>query len=32
VVANQVVEALEDMKLKAPPPHPGVNFDTLKIV
>jgi len=32
VVANQVVEALEDMKLKTPPAHPGVNFDTLKIV
>ncbi len=32
VVANQVVEALKDMKLKTPPAHPGVNFDTLKIV
>jgi polyphosphate kinase 2 (PPK2 family) len=32
VVAGRVVEAMEDMKLKTPPPTPGVNFDTLKIV
>ena len=32
VVADQVVEALEGMKLKAPPAPQGVNFDTLKIV
>jgi PPK2 family polyphosphate:nucleotide phosphotransferase len=32
VVADRVVEALEDMKLKTPPAHAGVNFDTVKIV
>ena len=32
VVADQVAEALEDMKLKTPPAPQGVNFDTLKIV
>jgi len=32
VVADCVVEALEEMKLKTPPAPPGVNFDTLKIV
>ena len=32
VVADRVVEALEDMKLKTPPAPAGVNFDTLKIV
>ena len=32
VVADCVVDALEDMKLKTPPAPVGVNFDTLKIV
>ena len=32
VVADRVVEALENMKLKTPPPPAGINFDTLKIV
>jgi PPK2 family polyphosphate:nucleotide phosphotransferase len=32
VVADLVVKALEDMKLKTPPAPAGVNFDTLKIV
>ncbi len=32
VVADRVVEALEDMKLKTPPAPAGVNFETLKIV
>ena len=32
VVADRVVDALEDMKLKTPPAPKGVNFDTLKIV
>jgi PPK2 family polyphosphate:nucleotide phosphotransferase len=32
VVADRVVEALEDMKLKTPPAPAEVNFDTLKIV
>ncbi|NOT21791.1 MAG: polyphosphate kinase 2 family protein [Nitrospiraceae bacterium] len=32
VVADRVVEALESMKLKAPPAPPGINFDTLRIV
>jgi len=32
VVADRVVDALEDMKLKTPPAPVGVNFDTLKIV
>ena len=32
VVADRVVDALEDMKLKTPPAPAGVNFDTLKIV
>ena len=32
VVADRVVEALEDMKLKTPPAPSGVNFDTLRIV
>ena len=32
VVADRVVEALEDMKLKTPPAPAGVSFDTLKIV
>lgn len=32
VVADRVVAALEDMKLKTPPAPAGVNFDTLKIV
>jgi PPK2 family polyphosphate:nucleotide phosphotransferase len=32
VVADLVVEALEDMKLKTPPAPTGVNFETLKIV
>jgi polyphosphate kinase 2 (PPK2 family) len=31
VIAQQVVNALENMKLKTPPPPPGINFDTLKI-
>ena len=32
VVADRVVDALEDMKLKTPPAPAEVNFDTLKIV
>ena len=32
VVADRVVDALEDMKLKTPPAPVGVNFDSLKIV
>jgi hypothetical protein len=32
VVADRIVSALEDMKLKTPPPPAGVNFETLKIV
>ncbi len=32
VVADRVVDALEDMELKTPPAPAGVNFDTLKIV
>jgi PPK2 family polyphosphate:nucleotide phosphotransferase len=32
VVADRVVSALEDMKLKTPPAPAGINFDTLKIV
>ena len=32
VVADRVVDVLEDMKLKTPPAPVGVNFDTLKIV
>jgi PPK2 family polyphosphate:nucleotide phosphotransferase len=32
VVADRVVSALEDMKLKTPPAPAGVNFETLKIV
>jgi len=32
LVADRVVVALEDMKLKTPPAPAGVNFDTLKIV
>ena len=32
VVAERVVDALEDMKLKTPPAPAGVNFETLKIV
>jgi PPK2 family polyphosphate:nucleotide phosphotransferase len=32
VVADRVVDALENMKLKTPPAPAGVNFDTLKIV
>ena len=32
VVAERVVSALEDMKLKTPPAPVGVNFDSLKIV
>jgi len=32
VIADRVVESLEDMKLKTPPAPAGVNFDTLKIV
>ena len=32
VVAQQVVEAMEDMKLRTPPAPPGVNFDALKLV
>jgi hypothetical protein len=31
VIAQQVVNALENMKLKTPPPPPGINFDTLRI-
>ncbi|MGH9968721.1 MAG: polyphosphate kinase 2 family protein [Pyrinomonadaceae bacterium] len=32
VVADRVVEALENMKLKTPPAPAGINFETLKIV
>ena len=32
VVADRVVDVLENMKLKTPPAPAGVNFDTLKIV
>jgi len=32
VIADRVVDALENMKLKTPPAPAGVNFDTLKIV
>ena len=32
VVADRVVDALEDMKLKTPPAPSGIDFDTLKIV
>jgi len=32
VVADRVVDALEEMKLKTPPAPPGVNFDILKII
>ena len=32
VVAERIVESLEDMKLKTPPAPAGINFDTLKIV
>jgi PPK2 family polyphosphate:nucleotide phosphotransferase len=32
VVADRVVDALEEMKLKTPPAPKGVNFDTVKIV
>jgi PPK2 family polyphosphate:nucleotide phosphotransferase len=32
VIADRVVDALEDMKLKTPPAPAGVNFDKLKIV
>ncbi len=32
VVADRVVAALEDMKLKTPPPHANIDFDRLKIV
>jgi PPK2 family polyphosphate:nucleotide phosphotransferase len=32
VIADRVVSALEDMKLKTPPAPAGVNFETLKIV
>ena len=32
VVADCVVDALEDMRLKTPPPPEGVNFSKLKIV
>ena len=32
VVADRVVDALEDMKLKTPPAPAGVNFDRLKIM
>jgi PPK2 family polyphosphate:nucleotide phosphotransferase len=31
VVADRVVDALKDMKLKTPPAPGGINFDTLKI-
>ena len=31
VIAQQVVNALENMKLKTPPAPAGINFDTLKI-
>jgi PPK2 family polyphosphate:nucleotide phosphotransferase len=32
VIADHVVSAMEDMKLKTPPAPVGVNFETLKIV
>jgi polyphosphate kinase 2 (PPK2 family) len=32
VVADRVVDALEDMKLKTPPAPEGVDFEKLKIV
>jgi PPK2 family polyphosphate:nucleotide phosphotransferase len=32
VVANRVVNVLEDMKLKTPPAPPGIDFDKLKII
>jgi PPK2 family polyphosphate:nucleotide phosphotransferase len=32
VVADRVVDVLEDMKLKTPPAPAGINFNTLKIV
>ena len=32
VVADRIADALEDMKLKTPPPPEGVDFDRLKIV
>jgi PPK2 family polyphosphate:nucleotide phosphotransferase len=32
VVADRVVDALEDMRLKTPPPPEGVNFSKLKII
>jgi PPK2 family polyphosphate:nucleotide phosphotransferase len=31
VIADRVVNALEDMKLRTPPAPAGINFDTLKI-
>lgn len=31
VIADRVVQALEDMKLKTPPAPAGINFETLKI-
>ena len=31
VIAEHVVDALENMKLKTPPAPTGINFDTLKI-
>lgn len=31
IIADRVVNALEGMKLKTPPPPAGINFDTLKI-
>jgi PPK2 family polyphosphate:nucleotide phosphotransferase len=31
IIADHVVNALEDMKLKTPPAPAGINFDTLKI-
>ena len=32
MVADRIVESLEDMKLKTPPASAGINFDKLKIV
>jgi PPK2 family polyphosphate:nucleotide phosphotransferase len=32
VIADRIVSALEDMKLKTPPAPVGINFETLKIV
>ena len=32
VIAERVVDALEEMKLKTPPPPEGVNFAKLKII